>query len=201
MIELHPEQVRLDLYPQSQLPVREHLTKDGKTLFLTDGDYDGELASYYSWRFVNGYLQANLGGYIRVKEGGAPYPVYLQQLMMPTKPPGLLIRFINGNKLDARSANLEFITSSNLAAARQVGNSNKGRGASGYIGVHDMATGKREAEYLAHPHWKRYQTIIGHGSRLVFATAEEAAREYDRLCLAKYGKYAVLNFPREHLDK
>ena len=192
-----------DLWPHSDLPVREHTTSDGTTTFITDGDYDGELVSYYPWIFAaTGYLATTLGGYDRARLKGKSTHhtkwLYLQQLVMGPTPAGHIISFINGNKLDARSANLEFITPSNQAAKRQIGNGNKGSNPTGYVGVHDLATGKRRAQYLAHPTWKRYQVVAARKSHKVYATAEEAARAYDAAALRLYGKYAQLNFPREH---
>lgn len=84
----------------------------GKTA-LVDGDYDGEYFSQYNW-------YVNPGGYIyrrRYAGEGGGY-VYLHQEVSRT-PQGLWTRFKDGNKLNCRSCNLEWVTPQESAQKRR----------------------------------------------------------------------------------
>lgn len=80
---------------------------------LVDGDYDGEYFSEYAW-------YVNPGGYVYrrrfVGEGGGY--VYLHQEVSRT-PKGLWTRFKDGNKLNCRSCNLEWVTPKESANKRK----------------------------------------------------------------------------------
>ncbi len=111
--------------------------------------------------------------------------IRMHVLLMGTDPDGRQVDHKNGNGCDNRRSNLRWATN-----AEQRMNSGPGsRNTTGFKGVSfDKARGKYEAKLKAsdrHLHLGR------------FATAEEAARAYDRAARETFGDYARTNFEAE----
>lgn len=94
-----------------KIPLHGKLGK-GKSV-LVDGDYDGEYFGQFKW-------YVNPGGYVyrrRYAGEGGGY-VYLHQEVSRT-PDGMWTSFKNKDKLDCRSANLEWVTPKESASRRK----------------------------------------------------------------------------------
>lgn len=193
------ERVRPDLWPSSDLPVRELRSYDTGQVILVDGDYDGEYFAQFPWRVNNGYVQT----WINPLKNQ-----YLQQLVMGSAlAAGNWVTFRNGNHTDCRSANIIQLSPAQTAIRRSVGSGAggkiKGGGASGYIGVHEYRWPiTRGGVQIGLTPMKYKVTIAGMHNAAergwIFDDPIEAARKYDELALKIYGRYAQLNFPREH---
>lgn len=164
----------------------------GKGKFVTvDGDYDGEYLDQFKW-----YL--NKAGYVyrrKIKGADDHYTstgtVYLHHIVLPPKK-GYWITFKDGNKLNATSANLEYIEPRMSAMKRKqrvFENTN-----SGYRGVTQGMNTRNGKTYR----WNRWNAHLARKHIGSFATPEEAARAYDAAAFQRYGERAHLNFPREY---
>lgn len=174
------------------LTVRARDTKGAWHDVLVDGDYDGEYFSYFQWRILSP------GGYVvthrnekRPDGTWATITTYLHHMVLPRRP-GLWSHFVNGNKLDCRSANLEYQTPRNSALTRKMGvrkllRRKKTVSSSEYRGVARSAN-------TSHGRW---QVICAKRYFGTFGSEEEAARVYDKAAIEKWGDRAILNFPRE----
>lgn len=195
-----PERVRPELWPVSALPVRELISVNTGNIILVDGDYDGEYFAGFQWREI---LSSTSGGNYPCRRNGNRETIYLARVVAGPMPPHTVAYSINGNHLDCRSANIRFRSWAQNAAARPLGTimgngkvgglGIKGDNPTGYLGVrsYPLAGGK-----------KIYFAMVKGFSNAgyYFDTAEAAARQYDEWAIARWGKHATLNFPREHLD-
>lgn len=92
---------------------------------LVDGDYDGEYFAQYHWALLpNGYI-ARYGHREAITDektglvtGWDESFIYLHR-EVARPPKGMWVRFKNGNKLDCRSSNLEWVTPKETAASRK----------------------------------------------------------------------------------
>lgn len=106
----------------------------------------------------------------------------LAWLYMTGEWPALSVDHINRNKADDRWCNLRLATNSENAANQCVRKSN----VSGFVGVSWCADRQK---------WAAQIRIAGRKTNLGrFATAEEAAKAYDRAAFAAFGGFANLNF-------
>lgn len=120
----------------------------------------------------------------RRKMGERWETVYLHRFVL-NAPPGVLVDHINGDTLDCRESNLRKATAFENQCNRGAQRQNR----SGYKGViFHPTTGKFQARIQAHGK----KTHIGY-----FASAEEAARAYDKFARVIHGEFANLNFPKE----
>lgn len=101
---------KMEKMPFTEIPLHGKLGK-GKVA-LVDGDYDGEYFNQYTW-----YL--NPGGYVYRRryagEGGGYVYLHLEVSRPPT---GKWANFIDGDKLNCRSYNLEWVTPKESARRR-----------------------------------------------------------------------------------
>jgi hypothetical protein len=106
----------------------------------------------------------------------------LAWLYMTGEWPARVVDHINRNKADDSWSNLRLATNSENAANQCVRKSN----VSGFVGVSWCADRQK---------WAAQIRIAGRKTNLGrFATAEEAAKAYDRAAFATFGGFANLNF-------
>lgn len=133
-------------------------------------DEDLPLVAHRRWKL-------GADGYARTKIAGRW--VYMHALLLDPGP-GLEVDHRNRDVLDNRRANLRPATRRQQAANR----GRSVRNTSGYIGVSR--------------HRDAWQANVGGRYVGRFQSAAEAALERDRIALALYGEFAVLNFPPAH---
>ena len=107
--------------------------------------------------------------------------------------PKVVVDHINGNPLDNRKENLRLCSQKDNCHNI----SRKPKGKVPYYGVVYIPKGvKKYGVRLYGPEkvGKKYKKIwLG-----CYATAEEAARVYDKYVIEQFGKFATINFPEEH---
>jgi hypothetical protein len=142
------------------------LSKGGVTLV---DECDAEIAMRHTWWLLRGYA------YTTIKER----TFYLHRMILET-PKGLSVDHANRNPLDNRRSNLRVATQSQQGAntVRRLSNT-------GYRGVH---TRNNSFYSLIQCEGKNYRNYK-------FKTAIEAALDYDRMAIEKFGAFAILNFP------
>lgn len=137
-------------------------------------DTDAPAVMRYEWKRVNGYAAT------RLKDGSL---LYLQRLILNT-PKGMMTSFKNGDRLDARRANIRIATRSQAAHNSRDRRRKSNRGGR-YRGVCRTPWG-----WVAHIHVEGKSYYLGY-----HATQEAAARVYDSAARKRLGEFARLNFP------
>jgi len=171
--------------------------KHGTHAVLIDKE-DWDKVSQYKWclslhhtgRF---YVRAKIyhpeGGYRVRPDNGyrqrRQTTIRLHRLIMGAEK-GDIIDHIDGDSLNNTKANLRYCDANQSAQNRKLPVTNK----SGFKGVHHVPD--RDPPWVAQ--------IQSHGKKIYlgsYATAEEAARVYDRKAIELHGEFAVLNFHKE----
>jgi hypothetical protein len=153
---------------------REIVLNNGMVTLVDDDDY--EWVSKHRWTYQK------MGGYVKRshRPQGKVVTLMLHREVMKA-PPHLYVDHINRDPLDNRKANLRLADDKQSSRNRGKRKTSK----SPYKGVQqDKRTGRWSVN-VACKH-------VG-----FYATAEEAARAYDRKALELYGEFAHLNFPVE----
>ena len=163
--------------------MREISLTQGKIAFVDDDDY--EAVSQYRWhahRVRPGLTWYAVTNKPRSQGKGT---IRMHILLMGIDPEGRQIDHKNGDGCDNRRSNLRWAT-----YVEQRRNSGLGcRNTTGFKGVSfDKTRGKYEAK-------TKTDGRFLHLGR--FATAEEAARAYDRAAREHFGEYARTNFEAE----
>lgn len=157
----------------------------GHGLTATVDDEDFERVGHLRWFLVTQFMVTKSSRYAMRREvrDGKPSTVYLHRRILNAEK-GQIVDHINGDGIDCRRSNLRLCTPSQNQANKK----RKTRTSSPYKGVWQRPGGRWTGELT-----KDFQPIrIG-----TFDTAEEAAREYDRLARELHGEFARLNFPLE----
>ncbi len=166
--------------------VREIPLSKGMVAVVDEADYD--LLSRYRWTAVRARCTTTLF-YARGRPrgvGSSRVPeVYMHRLVLNATA-RQQVDHQNGNGLDNRRSNIRIATASQNSANRPVGVHSR----SGLKGVWRI-TGKGYRR-----EWRAVLTVNGRKHYLGhFATAEEAARAYDRKATEVFGVFARPNFP------
>lgn len=198
-----------------KVPIMSNGPRKGELLdVLVDGDYDGEYISTLDLKAMS--TKKRYSDYFNVVYRDSDYMKgsntrykYLRHLVMPKKK-GFWVVHLNGNPLDCRSANLDYLTPSESAKLRdkRYGGSIMDRTALSPNGASKKQGGKSSTMYRGVHHnfrlkdgTRKYSVFITFKrNRLYrgsFTTAEEAARVYDLLAYYRWGDRASLNFPEE----
>lgn len=193
--------------PLEQLPVLKiKVRKSGTQEFgevLVDGDYDGEYFSSLPLRIVpNGYVQVVMPEYTdEVLRTGILRRVpekrykYLHHFVLPPKK-GYWTWFKNRNKLDCRSANLEYIRPRDSAVRRIQGRWAQSGGyltSIPYRGVILSSYKHRGGPRIVSK--GRFVATCAGKNVGTYGSAEEAALAYDKAARKRWGDNARLNFP------
>lgn len=156
--------------------------KDGTVVKIDHGDL-WVLEVFPLWYNTKGYISCVRN--IPNEYGHLSQRVYLHRLILKSHPKWQ-IDHANRDKADNRRSNLRMATSVQNSA----NTSRKRRPKSGFRGVIE------EKRMLKKPFCAYIGGTAG-GRRNIgrFETAEEAARAYDKEAKARYGDFAVINFP------
>ena len=145
------------------------VTRCGRGEIIVD-DRDFDWLAKFSWSLVSGRAWASMDA----------CRVPMHRLLCPA-PSGMVVDHKNRNPLDNRRENLRACTH-----AENMRNRRSNYGSAPYRGVYQVKGGK---------YWARC-TVGGQLHRDgPHATAEGAARGFDRLAASLHGDFAVLNFP------
>ena len=150
------------------------LTKGYKTI-VDDDDY--ERLNQYNWCYAYGYAVRSGK---KSKEKREPLKFMHHEVL--ERKDGYVIDHANRNTLDNRKQNLRYADMSQNKANSRL---RHGRSKSGYTGVYYV---KRLDKYRA-----RYQAYGKRKCLGYYATAEEAAKVYDKAMIKAFGDYAVTN--------
>lgn len=155
------------------------LATNGHTILVDADDYP--FLNRYTWYVLKnkamvGYARTNI--FINGKK--ITIPMHRLIMGMRTK----IVDHQNRNTLDNRKQNLRFCSASQNQLNRVRPNK------TGFKGVQQP------------PDFKRYFAKIGYKNKIYFSklcdTAEQAAKEYDKLAIKHHGVFAVLNFPKDN---
>lgn len=165
-------------FPMHPQPITIPLTQ-GQVALVDAEDAPRLLA--YKWQATRGRYTFYARTAIRGPDGRAHY-VRMHHMVL-NAPAEMWIDHISGDGLDNRKANLRLCTPQDNCANSRLRRHNT----SGYRGItREHATGSWVA------------SIAGHYLGL-YPSPEEAARAYDTAARERYGAFARLNFPEEHV--
>ena len=141
----------------------------GLVALVDDEDYDW--LSQWNWSAVSTHRRN--GGYAMRRDNVTGKTILMHRMILKASDGGE-VDHINGNGLDNRRCNLRLVTPQQNRRNRSTGRNNQ----TGYKGVtFDKKSGRWVMSF-----------------RVVFDSAEEAARVYDQLAAAVFGEHAKTNF-------
>lgn len=149
----------------------------GKVALIDDEDYARVMQFKWHASQIRGKWYASTTG-----EGDKTF--YLHRLIM-NAPSGVQVDHENNNGLDCRRQNLR------IASALE-NQSNRGMQKNNTSGFKGVTYDDRRRKYQARIQTRGKKLHIGY-----YATAEQAARAYDKFALVLHGEFANTNFPKE----
>lgn len=170
----------------------------GRVALIDDEDWFAVRCNYRKDGTVDRVSPCELSWYLHETAGGVSvvscyrrngeksgYTIYLQALVTE-RPIGMVVRFINGNRLDNRRSNLTMAATNYYPKKRR-----QKKCSAKYRGVL-----KDRNRYVAKIRTGGLQKTVGR-----FYTALEAAFCYDDAARIRYGAHALLNFPERKLGQ
>lgn len=161
--------------------MRELPISKGHVVLVDDEDY--EALSVHRWQAMRHANCKSWYAYRITTVNQKRVAIYMHRQILGVTDPANEVDHRNGNGLDNRRSNLRIGTSNQnrFNVARYKSNT------SGYKGVSRRSGTNRWSAAI-----KAYKQYFYLGS---FASAEEAARAYDKAAREKHGEYAWTNFP------
>lgn len=164
-------------------PFRRIRLTQGKFAIVDPDDYPR--LSKHKWRICRTKGKNVLYAERSIRLPNGKYSRLLMHRQIIHVPEGYVIDHINGNGLDNRKANLRPAT-----VAQNAWNSKKRNPRSGYKGVcFDKDKGLWRAAIVCN----RKRIHLGY-----FKNRTDAAKAYDKAAKKYHGRFASLNFPRQH---
>ena len=164
-----------------------------KYVIIDKEDYDKviEAIRYKSGKPGKWYYHGSIDGYEYAVGGNRDKSIH--RVVMDA-PEGMDVDHINGDRLNNTKSNLRVCTRSQNSQNKKL----RTDSASGYKGVykHKGNLKKPFQAYIGDPNKVSRSLKLGY-----YATAEEAARVYDRKALELHGEFAYTNFPKEDYDR
>lgn len=165
-----------------------------KTITLSNGenalvdDTDFEALSQWRWNRTSRKGYPARSARITVEDIKKQTTVYMhRQLMAP--PFDMTVDHINGNVLDNQRSNLRVCT-------RQQNEYNKGVGVRNKSGFRGVSVSNKTGKWIVVVRVEGKTQYFGQ-----YNSAEEAAKEYDRVAIIHHGEFAHLNFQRSKADE
>ena len=172
---------------------------------VDDEDYDRVVEAIGRGKW---YAHEAQPGYVYAMNGSRDMAVHR---VVVDPPKGMVVDHANGDRLDNRKENLRVCTIAQNSQNKKLRRDSK----SGYKGVYEVRVYRRKytskktgkvtwyvsnlkkpfRAYISDPETvypKKRHIRLGY-----YATAEEAARAYDKKAKEMYGEFAYLNFPEE----
>lgn len=165
-----------------------------KRIKLSCGDFalvdDVDFVALNKWKWNRSGIKGYPARSARVEKNSVTKKTTLYMHRAILCPPnGKIVDHKNGNVLDNQRANLRLCT-------YQQNEYNKGVGVRNKSGFRGVSISNKTGKWIVVVRVEGKTRYFGQ-----FASAEEAAKEYDRVAIIHHGEFAKLNFSRSKADE